>query len=249
MAFTLESDVASAGAHAFSTTHWSVVLGAADGASSVGQAALEVLCRKYWYPLYAFIRRRGFSAPEAEDLTQAFFAHILERGALGTVSPAKGKFRSFLLVTLTNFLNDEYRKAQAKKRGGGVLLESWDAVDAEERYRHEPVDNFAPERLFERRWAYTLVEQALAELRQEYERGGRLALFEALRPLLVDSPDRASAESTAAHLGMNDGAVKVALHRLQRRFGDHLRAAVARTVASPGQVEEEIRYLFSVISD
>jgi RNA polymerase sigma-70 factor (ECF subfamily) len=234
---------------AFTTTHWSVVLEASHENSAAAKEALECLCRTYWYPLYAFIRRRGSNPHEAEDLTQAFFVHVFERDALKTVSPEKGKFRSFLLTALANFLNDQYQKSRAWKRGGGVLLESWDATDAEERYRHEPVDNITPERLFERRWAFTIVEQVLANLRQEYRTGGKLNVFEALQPFLVGPGDPGFTAAAAAQLEMNEGAVKVALHRLRRRFGCYLRAEIASTVASPDQVEEESRYLLSVLSD
>jgi RNA polymerase sigma factor (sigma-70 family) len=235
------------GKAAFTTTLWGVVLDANNENAATAKQALEKLCGIYWYPLYAFIRRRGSSPLDAEDLTQAFFSHLFESGALQTVSRAKGKFRSFLLAALTNFLNDEHRKSHAQKRGGGMVLESWDAIGAEQRYRYELVDNVTPERLFERRWAFTVVEQVLSQLREEYQRAGRLGVFEELRPVLVDGLDRTSAERAAAHLAMNDGAVKVALHRLRRRFGERLQAEVAATVASPDLVEEEIRYLFSAI--
>jgi len=232
---------------AFSTTHWSVVLSAGGANSLSSNQALEVLCRTYWYPLYAFVRRRGCSPPEAEDLTQGFFCHLFETEALRSVDRDKGKFRSFLLVTLTNFLNNEYRKSQAQKRGGQSPLESWDQLRAEERYRHEPLDNVTPETLFERRWAFTLVEEALAHLRQEYQGGDRLGVFEELLPLLVEELEPGALSTAAGRLKMNEGAVKVALHRLRRRFGEYLRREVASTVASPEQVEDEIRHLFSVL--
>jgi RNA polymerase sigma-70 factor (ECF subfamily) len=237
------------GKTAFTTTHWSVVLEAIQENSPAAKEALERLCRTYWYPLYAFVRRRGSDPHEAEDLTQAFFVNLFEKEALKTVSPVKGKFRSFLLTALTNFLNNDYKKSQAWRRGRGILLESWDGIEAEERYRHEPVDNISPERLFERRWAFTIVERVLLKLREEYSAGGKLRILEELQPVLVGRGDPGCTRAAAARLGMNEGAVKVALHRLRRRFGDYLKAEIASTVASPDQVDEESRYLFSVISD
>jgi RNA polymerase sigma-70 factor (ECF subfamily) len=233
---------------AFSTTLWTVVLDAKNPDSPAASDALESLCRTYWYPLYVFIRRRGHGAFEAEDLTQAFFAHILEKGALKTVGRGKGKFRSFLLAALTNFLNNHYQKSRARKRGGRTFLESWEALDAEERYRHEPVDDITPERLFERRWGFILVEQVLRQLREDYQAAGKLNVFEEIHPLLVGEVSGGAIGERAKRLGMTEGALKVALHRLRRRFGEILRNQIAATVASPNQVEEEIRYLFSIIS-
>lgn len=234
---------------AFSTTHWSVVLAARDCSSESSRQALESLCRSYWYPLYVFIRRRGSSPQEAEDLTQAFFGDLLSKDALATVAREKGKFRTFLLVALTNYLNNQYEKAKAQKRGGKYLFQSWDQLQAEERYRHEPVDALTPEKLFERRYAYNLVDQVLADLRRDYESVGNAATFDCLSPFLGGESTRGGPLATAAAgLGMSEGAVKVALHRLRRRFAEGLRNRVASTVASADQVDEEIRYLFSVIS-
>jgi RNA polymerase sigma factor (sigma-70 family) len=209
--------------------------------------ALEQLCRTYWYPLYAFIRRRGHSATEAEDLTQAFFVLLLEKDALKRVGPEKGRFRSFLLAALTNFLNNEYHKSQASKRGA-AFLESWDALEAEERYRREPAHDLTPARLFERRWAFTIIEEVLRTLREEYRSDGRLAVFEELHPFLVGEVGPGSIQASASRLGMNAGAAKVALHRLRRRFGVAVRNQIAGTVATPDEVEDEIRHLFSIIS-
>jgi len=245
---TEEDFVFSGATGAFATTLWSAVLDAKDANSPSASQALETLCRAYWYPLYAFIRRRGYGPSDAEDLTQAFFAHLFEKGALKTVGREKGRFRSFLLAALTHFLNNEYQKSQAWKRGGKNLLESWDALRAEDRYRHEPVDNVTPERLFERRWAFTLLERVLSQLRQEYQAGGKLAVFDELQPLLAGEAGAGGTASAATRLGMHEGAAKVALHRLRRRFGDNLRTHIACTVASPDQVEDEIRYLFSVVA-
>lgn len=232
---------------AFSTTHWSVILDASKTDCPTASQALEGLCRAYWYPLYAFVRRRGFIQVEAEDLTQAFFAYILGKSALKTVSREKGKFRTFLLAALNNFLKNEYDKSQARKRGGG-LLQSWDGLKAEDRYLHEPVDNVTPEHLFDRRWAFTLIEKVLEKTRSEYDKAGRSVLFEQLCPFLVDASDIEAIRKAAVQLHMSYGAMKVALHRLRRRFGEYLRTEIASTVSSPDQIEDEIRFLFSVIS-
>jgi hypothetical protein len=181
-------------------------------------------------------------------LTQAFFEDLLEREALRTVAREKGKFRSFLLAALSHFLNNEYGKGKAHKRGGGYSFQSWDQLEAEERYANEPLDRYTPERLYERRCAYTLVEQVLSELRQQYGREGKTAIFDELSPLLSGEVDSGAIGIMASRLGMSQGATKVALHRLRRRFGTSLRNRVAFTVASPDQVDEEIRYLFSVIA-
>jgi RNA polymerase sigma-70 factor (ECF subfamily) len=224
------------------------VLAARTSGSSLAREALEQLCRAYWYPLYAFVRRRGVGPHEAEDLTQAFFAHLLETEALKTVAREKGRFRSFLLSALTNFLNNEWDKQRTLKRGGQCQLISWDDVQAEELYRREPVDRVTPERLFERRWAVTMVDQVLSRLKQEYRTKGKLDLFEMLQPHLTQEATPGFYAAAAARLTMTDGAVKVALHRLRRRFGELLRSQIAHTVASPEQVDEEIRYLFAVIA-
>ena len=188
----------------FRTTHWSVVL-AANGDSNVATKALENLCRTYWYPLYAFVRRRGCDPHAAEDSTQAFFAHLLEKDALKTVVREKGKFRTFSLTALTNFLNNEWEKGQTQKRGGRNRFISWDEIEAEELYGHEPVDLMSPERLFERRWAFTLVEQVLLRLRQEHEGGGKLEVFEELQPYLTNEAEPSFYALAAGKLAMSEG--------------------------------------------
>jgi RNA polymerase sigma-70 factor (ECF subfamily) len=233
---------------AFDTTHWSVVLQAGGENSTLTHAALEKLCQSYWYPLYAFVRRRGCNPHDAEDLTQAFFAHLFEKEALKTVAREKGKFRSFLLATLTNFLNNERDKQQTLKRGGHVHIISWDEAKAEDQYRHEPVDPVTPEKLFERRWAFTVFEQALERLKKEHERQSKLPLFNKLQPHLTRETEPGFLTHVSAELKMTEGAVKVALHRLRRRFGELLRSQVAYTVADPELVEEEIRHLLTAIS-
>lgn len=232
----------------FGTTHWSVVLGARQADFDGAAGAMEALCRNYWYPLYVFIRRRGSDPHEAEDLTQAFFAFLLAKEGLKKVDRAKGRFRTFLLAALTNFLNNEWDKRQALKRGGQCRIVSLNEMAAEDRYRFEPADPLTPERLFERRWALTLLEQALARLKQEYIAEGKAAMFGKLETGLTREVAEGICAEWAAALGMSKGAVKVALHRLRRRFGESLRHEIARTVTSPAEVDDEIRHLFAAIS-
>jgi RNA polymerase sigma-70 factor (ECF subfamily) len=231
----------------FLTTHWSVVLAAAERNEPEGSAALEQLCRTYWYPLYAYIRRDGRNAAEAEDLTQGFFAHLLARDFLARVGPQKGKFRSFLLAALRRFLCDQWDRARAVKRGGGAEVLSLDAQEAEERYRMEPVERLDPEKLYERRWVLTLLEQALARLRDESAAAGKAVLFQRLRSFVAVENEVSCAE-VAAELGLTESAAKAALHRLRERYREILRDEIARTVASPAELEAEIRYLVMVLS-
>jgi len=242
------SPPAAENAAAFSTTHWSVVVEAAKGNSTTSVEALEKLCRIYWYPLYAFARRRGCNPEEAEDLSQGFFGRLIEKESLKTVGPEKGRFRSFLLTGFTNFANNEWEKQRAHKRGGLHRITSWEEVEAEQRYLHEPVDGFTPEKLFDRRWAFTVVEQVLCQLRQEYAGGNKLSVFVELEACLTQEADPGVIAAAAQRLEMEEGALKVALHRLRRRFGEHLRVQVASTVVSPDQVEEELRYLMAALS-
>jgi RNA polymerase sigma-70 factor (ECF subfamily) len=233
----------------FQTTHWSAILAARDGHCSGAQEALGDLCRIYWYPLYAYIRRRGHGPTEAEDLTQAFFARLLEKDFLGDLTPGMGRFRSFLLTALKHFLANEWDRAQAQKRGSGQPLLSLDDDQAESRYRVEAIDYTTPETLFEQRWAWTLLEQVLARLRQEFVSSEKAELFDQLKGFLsaAKPPPKAYAEA-AARTGLQEGTVKVAVHRLRRRFGELLRAQIARTVADAGQVEDELRYLIQVLA-
>jgi RNA polymerase sigma-70 factor (ECF subfamily) len=233
------------GAGWFTTTHWSVVLAAGDAASPRADAALEQLCRAYWYPLYAFIRRRGHDAHQAQDLTQAFFADLLARQSLASAQPEKGRFRSFLLGAVQNFLAKERERARTLKRGGHCTFLSLDEEDAEGRYRREPAHDWTPEKLFERRWALTLLDHTLAALRDEHRRAGKLTLFEALESFL--SVETTGYAAPAAALGMSEGAVRVAVHRLRRRYGELLRAGIAQTLASPDEVEAEMAHLFEVL--
>src|ERR1044071_1418188 len=232
---------------AFTTTQWSEVLDARQTDPQRARSARENLCGRYWYPLYAFIRRRGHGPHDAEDLTQSFFVHILEHDALSKVDRSKGLFRTFLLSSLVNFLSDQRDRAQALKRGGQKEIISWDAMTAEELYQHEPAGDLTPEKLFERRWALTLITQVLGRLRQEYDAAGNSELFLKLEPCLTGGIGAGFYEESAKLLRMNEGAVRVALHRLRRRLGELLRSEIAHTVGGPEQVDEEIRYLFAVM--
>ena len=236
-------------AGAFLTTHWSVVLGAGQRDLARATAALERLCRIYWYPIYAFVRRRGSDQHEAEDLTQAFFAFLLEKDTLKKVDRQKGKFRTFLLAALTNFLNNEWDKRQTLKRGGQRQIISLDDAAAEGLYLREPTDSLTPEKLFERRWASALIEQVLALLKLEYAAGSKAGLFAKLEPALTGEVGTGVYAGWAAALGTSEGAVKVALHRMRRRFGELLRSEIAHTVSSPEEIDEEIRYLFAAIAN
>lgn len=238
---------APATAMGFHTTHWTVVLAARAGDGTSASEALASLCASYWYPLYAFIRRQGSSPHEAEDLTQEFFYRFLERNALASVRPAGGKFRSFLLACLKNFLANERERAQAQRRGGGQPLIPLDSGDAETRYSLEPADNRTPEAMFERRWAFAVLEQTMNALRRENSAGEKRELFEALQGFLPGGQGSVSRAELAAKRGVSVGAIDVAIHRLRQRFGALLREQVAQTVSSETEVEEEIRHLISVL--
>jgi RNA polymerase sigma-70 factor (ECF subfamily) len=232
----------------FVTTHWSVVLAAQDEESPGATDALAQLCQTYWYPLYAYIRRRGHEPHDAQDLTQEFFAQLLEKNILKAVQQERGKFRWFLLSAVKRFLANEWHRAQAAKRGGGQNLVSLDEETAEGRYRYEVADHSSPEKLFDQSWAMTLLEQTQARLQREYVDGGRGQVFDQLKIFL--SGDRApiSHAEAGALLGINEGAVKVAVHRLRQRYRDCLREQIAQTVSTPAEVEEEIQQLFAAFS-
>src|ERR1043166_5639633 len=229
----------------FKTTHWTVVLTARQKDGTAAREALASLCSTYWYPLYAFIRRQGSSPHEAEDLTQEFFLRFLERHALGRVQPAAGKFRSFLLACLKNFLANERERAHAQRRGGGQSLVPLDTGDAETRYSLEPADQRTPEAVFERRWAFAVLERTMIELRREQAGDEKRDLFQELQGFLPGGLGSVSRSELAAKRGVTVGAIDVAIHRLRQRFGSLLREQVARTVSSEAEVEEEIRYLIS----
>jgi RNA polymerase sigma factor (sigma-70 family) len=232
----------------FTVTHWSVVLQAGRGASHAGRAALEQLCGRYWYPLYIYVRRRGHGPEEAQDLTQEFFARLLERNDLAQADPAKGRFRSFLLGAMNHFLSNEWRKARAAKRGAGLALMSLDEEVAEGRYRGEPATESTPETLYERRWALTLFDSALTRLGEEWNIASKARQFEELKQFLSRTADQGEYERVAGQLGMSTGAVAVAVHRLRQRFRELVHDEIAHTVASPTELEDELRHLFAVLS-
>jgi RNA polymerase sigma-70 factor (ECF subfamily) len=230
----------------FATTHWSLILAARDRAEPGAEDALGSLCGEYWYPLYAYIRRRGHNPDDAHDLTQEFFARLLEKDVLADVDRGKGKFRSFLLATCNHFLANEYDRAHAMKRGGGRRMFSLDAADAEGRYRAEPADSLTPEKLFERRWALALLQRVMARLRDEFEAKAKEKVFEQLRGFLVG--DKGSGYRAAAEaLGLSEGAVKVAVHRLRQRYRELLHEEIGRTVGGPDEVADEVRALFAAL--
>jgi RNA polymerase sigma factor (sigma-70 family) len=232
----------------FATTHWSVVLAAAKGDSSGGIGALEKLCRCYWYPLYAYVRRRGYRPEDSEDLTQEFFARLLQHNWVAEARRSKGRFRSFLLMVLNRFLANEWDKIRAAKRGGGVPTIPIQMDTAETRYSLEPATTTTPEQIFERQWALALLDQVLLALRAEYEKGGKAALFDALKPSLAGRSETQPYAELAASLGMTEAAVKVAVHRLRERYRRRLQAEVAHTLASPSEVDSELRHLFRVLA-
>lgn len=231
----------------FATTHWSVVLAAQAATTPHAVEALEKLCQTYWYPLYAYVRRENYSAPDAQDLTQEFFARLLEKNHLGQVAREKGKFRSFLLAALRHYLSDQRDRDRAAKRGGGANFFSLDAQTAEARYRLEPVDRMDAEKIYEHRWAMALLEQALSRLRDENVAAGKTELFERLRNSVAGESDVSCGEA-AAQLGLTESAVKSALHRLRQRYRELIREEVAHTVADPAEIDPEIRYLIAVLS-
>ena len=218
----------------------------ARGDSAGAQAALAKLCAAYWYPLYAFVRRQGLGEHDAQDLTQEFFARLLQKGWLGDVERERGRFRSFLLAAMKHFLANEWDRSRAKKRGGGVATLALDAMSAETRYRHEPADTQTAEKLFDRRWALTLLDQVLARLRAEMLAAGKLADFDALKFCL--SGEKTAYAEVARTLGMSEGAVKVAVHRLRERYRALLRAEIAETVATSDEIDGELRHLLAALS-
>ncbi len=230
----------------FATTHWSVVLAAGGDASPAAREALERLCRAYWFPLYGYVRAKGFSREDAEDLTQEFFSKFLASDALRTVSQERGRFRAFLLASLNHFLANEWDRLRAEKRGGGHTLLSLDAASAEERLQIEPATDLTPERLYERRWALTLLDAVLERLRAEMIAAGKASLFEALRGFLSDAAGTLSYAEAAARLGMTEAATRKSVQRLRERYRELLRAEVAHTVGAPHEVESELRHLLAI---
>jgi RNA polymerase sigma factor (sigma-70 family) len=231
----------------FVTTHWSVVLSANDHDSFHSAQALETLCRTYWHPLYAFVKRRGYSPADAEDLTQAFFAWLLERNWLGRADQQRGRFRSFLLTSIGNFLANEWDKARTQKRGSGRIV-SLQGHETETGCVLEPAEGLTPEQSFEWRWALTLLDQVMNRLSAEFVRDGKTELFATLKPCLLGERTALPYATLASKLAMTEGSVKVAVHRLRQRYRQLLRDEIASTVAKPEEVEDELRYLFAVLA-
>jgi RNA polymerase sigma-70 factor (ECF subfamily) len=237
-----------AGGSGFPTTHWSLVLSAGEGSLPNAKAALERLCRAYWYPLYAYVRRQGRSVEEAQDLTQEFFARLLRKEYLRHADPARGRFRTFLLTALERFLINDWEKGRAAKRGEGQPVISWDQRETETRFLAEPADQSTPEKAFEKRWAVTVLERVLERLREEFTASGHAERFERLKVLLWGEKGSPPYAGVAAELGLTEGTLKVAVHRLRQRYRELLRAEVAQTVARPEEVDDELRHLIAVMS-
>jgi DNA-directed RNA polymerase specialized sigma24 family protein len=232
----------------FATTHWSVVLAAGKGDTPQAVAALEQLCRIYWYPLYAFVRREGHSAQDSEDLLLGFFARFLEKHYLDSVDQAKGRFRSFLLAALKHYLANEWDKAKAVRRGGRIEFLSLEGEAAESRYWEEPASELTPEKLYEQRWACALLERVMERLQRDFDASGKNPPFDALKGFLVGEGRSASYAELGAQHGLSEGALKMRVQRLRQRYQRLLREEIAHTMAGPEEVEDEIRHLFSVLS-
>jgi RNA polymerase sigma-70 factor (ECF subfamily) len=238
-----------AGPSDFPTTQWTLIIAAGNRGSREARSALVSLCERYWYPLYAYVRRQGQAAADAEDLVQAFFARLLERKYLRVADRSRGRFRTFLLTALQHFIINEWQKQNRQKRGGSVTIVSLDTELAESRFASEPAVEQAPDTLYDRGWASVLMQRAMEALRAECEQSGKLRMFERLKVFLWGDKNALPYSVMAGELGMNEGALKVAMHRLKQRYGELLRGEIAQTVATPVEVEEELRYLASVIRD
>ena len=232
----------------FATTRWSVVLAAGDPSSPDYTRALGALCETYWYPLYAYLRRRGDGRQQAEDHTQDFFVSLLEGHGIGKADPERGKFRSFLLASLKNFLADEWGREKARKRGGRVKVYSLDIADAEARYGREPADDRSAEKLFERSWARAVLAQAMTRLKAEQAAAGKQDSFDHLKTYLTAEDVAGPYRDAAGALNMTEGAVKVAVHRLRRRYGQLVREEIAQTVATAEQVDDELNALYHALA-
>jgi len=236
-------------AQLFTTTHWSAVLKAGESDPLGREEALAWLCRAYWYPLYAYVRRQGRSVHDAQDLTQEFFARLLERKQLRLADRNRGRFRTFLLTSLKHFLINDWTKAKREKRGGGQEFLSLNETMAEARLAAEPAVAQPPDALYDRGWAAILIERAMAALRAEFEQAEKLDTFDRLKVFVWGEKNAMPYAQMAVQLNMTEGAVKVAVHRLRQRYGELLRAEIAQTVSTPAEVNEELRYLVSVIRD
>lgn len=233
----------------FATTRWTLVNAAKDGTSTEAEAALAMLCENYWFPLYAYVRRRGYACHEAEDLTQAFFARLLSKEPLADVKQDKGRFRSYLLASIKHFMANEWDRAHALKRGGGQHVTSFDTHAGEQRYQTGLADELTPAKLFDRQWALTLLDRVLTRLQSEMGSEGKANAFEAMRPFLTEGRGAIPYADVATRMGTSEAAAKVAVHRLRRRYRSMLRDEIADTVASPDLVEEELRSLFAAFGN
>ena len=232
----------------FATTRWTVVLAAGNQSSPAADMALEELCKTYWYPLYAYVRRQGYSQPDAEDLTQAFFTKFLAKNYLAGLNSNQGRFRAFLLAALKHFLANEWDRASRQKRGGGVPTLSLDYQAADTRYQIDPADNLSPDKLFDRAWATTLLERVVNRLRAENSDAGRGGQFEQLKFFLMVGSQNIPYSEAAAALVMSEGAVRVTVHRLRRRYRELLQQEILQTLSDPAQAEEEMRALLGAFS-
>jgi DNA-directed RNA polymerase specialized sigma24 family protein len=237
-----------ANGHIFATTRWTLVLAAGDRSTPQADVALEELCRTYWYPLYAYVRRQGRSREDAQDLTQAFFACLLEKNYLERIRSDGGKFRSFLLVAMKRFLANAWDRATSQKRGGGIIPLSLDWQDADTRYQINPADDLSPDKLYDRAWALTVLERVITRLRDENSAEGKAKLYEQLKQFLMVGKSEISYVQAATALEMSEGALRVAVHRLRRRYRELLREEIAQTLSDPAQAGEEMQVLFSALS-
>jgi RNA polymerase sigma factor (sigma-70 family) len=241
---TTESSSSSARGDIFATTHWTVVLAAGKRQTPQSDRALEELCQTYWFPLYAYVRRRGHNKPDAEDLVQAFFARLLEKNFFANLDGEKGKFRAFLLAVLKHFLANEWDKSQAQKRGGGEIHLSLDWQTADTKFQVATTNEPSPDKAFDREWALALLAKVIERLQKECETDGKVKLFEQLKVFLMAGKSESAQSETAKILGMEEGAVRVAIHRLRKRYRQLLRDEISQTLTDPAQVDEEMRALF-----
>jgi DNA-directed RNA polymerase specialized sigma24 family protein len=234
-------------AHSFTTTHWSVVLAAGDAQSPQSAEALESLCRTYWYPLYAYARRKNLSPEDAQDATQGFFEFFLRNNSFALADPNRGKFRSFLLGSLEHYLLDQWKRAKAQKRGGGLPIISIDGMTAEARYKSEPVETMDPAKLYDITWVGALLARVMSRLRASFEAEGKLTRFEHLKPFLLGEEDGGYTEA-AKRLGLSVETARVAVHRMREEFRKVFREEIANTVATPSEIDTEIGYVMSLLS-
>jgi RNA polymerase sigma-70 factor (ECF subfamily) len=234
------------GSSQFPTTRWTLVVAAGDPRRKEARSALVSLCENYWYPLYAYLRRRGYPADQAQDLTQEFFMHLLEGRYLDHADPEKGRFRSFLLNSLKFFVADEEDRQRARKRGGGMIV-PLELSAGEERYQREPADDETPERIFERRWALSVLDRVVERLRSDFVQHGRPEHFERLKVFLLGQPDAPYA-TLAREMNTSEGALKIAIHRFRKRYRELFRQEIADTVTDPAEVESELRFLAAVLT-